>query len=55
MKKVIAIVAVVTIALVGLTSYNANETKKEKNNDTFIAAVKNIKGTPALGSTKKLD
>ena len=55
MKKVIAIVAVVTIALVGLTSYNSNETKKEKDNDTFIAAVKNVKGTPVAGSNKKLD
>lgn len=55
MKKVIAIVAVVTIALVGLTSYNANETKKEKNNDTFIAAVKNVKGVPATTTGKKLD
>jgi hypothetical protein len=53
MKKVIAIVAVVTIALVGLTSYNTNETKKEKSNDTFIAAVKNVPITD--GSKKKLD
>ncbi len=54
MKKVIAIVAVVTIALVGLTSYNSNETKKEKNNDTFIASVKGTPGQVAGGS-KKLD
>lgn len=53
MKKVIAIVTVVTIALVGLTSYNANETKKEKNNDTFIAAIKSVPVTE--GSKKKLD
>lgn len=55
MKKVITILAVVVIALVGLTSYNSNETKKEKSNDTFIAAVKNVKGTPVVSSSKKLD
>jgi hypothetical protein len=56
MKKVITILAVVIIALVGLTSYNANETKKEKNNDTFIASVKASKGViPVAGGGKKLD
>jgi len=54
MKKVVAILVVV-IALVGLSSYNSKEVKKEKGgeDDTLIASVlTNTKGTPIMGTTK---
>jgi hypothetical protein len=57
MKKVIAIVVVVVIALVGLSSYNAKDVKKEKGgeDDTLIASVlTNTKGVPVV-PTKKQD
>lgn len=44
MKKVILIVAVILVALVGLTSYNSKEVKKEKGNGDLIAQV-NTGGT----------
>lgn len=40
MKKAIAILAVVTVALVGLTSYNTNEDKKGNSNDRLMASIK---------------
>jgi hypothetical protein len=52
MKKVIAILVVVVIALVGLSSYNSKEVKKEKGgeDDALIANVlTNTKGIPLTG------
>ncbi len=40
MKKAIAIVAIIVVALVGLTSYNGNETKKNNGNGTLLAELK---------------
>ena len=40
MKKVIVIVAVLVVALVGLTSYNNTEVKKNKGNGNLIAELK---------------
>jgi hypothetical protein len=53
MKKVIAILVVVVIALVGLSSYNSNPVKKEKTgDDTLIASVvTNTKGIPLTNTT----
>lgn len=56
MKKVIAILVVVVIALVGLSSYNSKEVKKEKGgeDDALIANVlTNTKGIPMVPTTKK--
>jgi len=51
MKKVIAIVAIVLIAVLGLTSYNTNEVKTNKNdNSPLLAALKTTKGVPVIGS-----
>jgi len=66
MKKAILILAVVLVALVGLTSYNSNEVKKEKGNGNLIAQINTggtgvSQGTGTIGSgsggtgTKKLD
>ena len=66
MKKVILIVAIVLVALVGLTSYNSNEGRKEKGNGNLIAELKTggtgvSQGTGTIGSgsggtgTKKID
>jgi len=57
MKKVIAIVAVVVIAILGLSSYNTNEVKKETNGERLIASIKGGPGeTPTLSTgNKKLD
>jgi len=56
MKKVIAIVAIVVIALVGLTSYNGSEMKKEKNDDRLVAMLKTSKGDPIkIADPKKKD
>ena len=48
MKKVIAIVAILLVALIGLSSYNTNENTKSKNgDDTLLAALKtSTKGVP---------
>jgi len=48
MKKVIAIVAVVVIAILGLSSYNTNEVKKNESNSTLLASLNN--GGTGLGS-----
>ena len=59
MKKAILIVAVVLVALVGLTSYNSNDAKKESNgDDRLIAVIKTAKtGDPLIliGGGKKHD
>lgn len=49
MKKVIAIVAVIVIALVGLTSYNGKEVKKS-GDDRLVAMIKTGKGEPLTGT-----
>lgn len=54
MKKVIAIAAVVVIAILGLSSYNTNEVKKESNGSTLIARLDGP-GDQVTGSNKKLD
>lgn len=56
MKKVIAIVAVVVIAILGLSSYNTNEVKKSSKSDNLIAELK-TGGTGGLvvGGNKKID
>lgn len=41
MKKVIAIAAVVIIAILGLSSYNTNEVKKNETNSTLLASINN--------------
>jgi len=56
MKKVIAIVAIVVIALVGLTSYNGSEMKKNNERKTLIAELKsggNQLTDPKAGDKKK--
>ncbi len=55
MKKVIAIVAVVVVALVGLTSYNGNDVKKGSGDDGLFAQVKTKAGEPIKIGTKKAD
>ncbi|WP_181368997.1 hypothetical protein [Flavobacterium pallidum] len=54
MKKIILIVAIVLVAVVGLTSFNGKEVKKE-NGDRLIAQVKTESpGEPIIkGGTKK--
>lgn len=49
MKKVIAILVVVVIALVGLSSYNSKEVKKEKGGEDEVLIANlltNTKGVP---------
>lgn len=55
MKKVVAILVVVVIALVGLSSYNSKEVKKEKGGeDDLIASVlTSTKGQPIVTAPKK--
>jgi len=61
MKKAILILAIVLVALVGLTSYNSNEVKKEKGNGNLIAELTTggIVGGTTVGNGgnggKKLD
>lgn len=56
MKKVIAIVAVVVIAILGLSSYNTNEVKKSSKSDNLIAELKTGgTGSVVVGGNKKLD
>lgn len=56
MKKVIAIVAVVVIAILGLSSYNTNEVKKSSKSDNLIAELKTGgNGAVIVGQNKKLD
>ena len=56
MKKVIAIVAVVVIAILGLSSYNTNEVKKTSKSDNLIAELKTGgNGGVVITGNKKLD
>ena len=55
MKKIILIAAILLIAIVGLTSYNGKEEKKDKNKDVLIASFQNTKGLPTTPVGKKLD
>ena len=64
MKKVIVIVAIIVIAIVGLSSYNTNAVKKDNVTDNLIAELKtgggNALGTsnptpPQGGGNKKID
>ena len=49
MKKAIAIVAVIVVALIGLTSYNGSEVKKNNGNGSLIAELKS--GGTGTGAT----
>lgn len=40
MKKAILIIAIIAVALIGLTSYNGNQTKKDQGNGNLIAELK---------------
>lgn len=52
MKKVIAIVAIIVIAIVGLSSYNTNEVKKDNVTDNLIAELKTGgQGGSSVGNT----
>jgi len=56
MKKFIAIVAVVVIAILGLSSYNTNEIKKSSTTDNLIAELKTGgAGGVVIGGNKKVD
>ena len=56
MKKVIAIVAVIAIAILGLSSYNTNQIKKSSKSDNLIAELKTGgNGQVIIGQNKKLD
>lgn len=56
MKKVIAIVAVIAIAILGLSSYNTNQIKKSNKSDNLIAELKTGgNGAVIVGQNKKLD
>jgi hypothetical protein len=56
MKKFIAILAVVVVAILGLSSYNTNEIKKSSNTDNLIAEVKTGgSGAVVIGGNKKVD
>lgn len=50
MKKVIAIVVIFVLSIIGLSSYNTNEVKKNRNesNSTLLASLNN--GGTGLGS-----
>ncbi len=54
MKKVILIVAVIVVALVGLTSYNGSDKKKDNGNGNLIAELK-TGGTLNNAGAKKRD
>ena len=56
MKKFIAIVAVVVIAILGLSSYNTTQVEKSNKSDNLIAQVKTGgNGAVIVGQNKKLD
>jgi hypothetical protein len=56
MKKFIAILAVVVVAILGLSSYNTNEIKKSSTTDNLIAEVKTGgAGGAVIGGNKKVD
>ncbi|WP_298155055.1 hypothetical protein [Flavobacterium sp.] len=53
MKKIILIVAIVLVAVVGLTSFNGKEVKKNENGDRLVASLTTAKtGTPVAGNKK---
>jgi hypothetical protein len=55
MKKVILIAAIVIVAIVGLTSYNGKEMKRDNNGDDRLIAQVNteLPGEIAGGNKKK--
>ncbi|WP_432672561.1 hypothetical protein [Flavobacterium sp. SM2513] len=56
MKKFIAIVAVVVIAILGLSSYNTTQVEKSNKSDNLIAELKTGgTGSVVVGGNKKLD
>ena len=56
MKKVIAIVAVIAIAILGLSSYNTTQVEKSSKSDNLIAELKTGgTGGVVVGGNKKLD
>lgn len=56
MKKFIAIVAVVVIAILGLSSYNTTQVEKSSKSDNLIAELKTGgNGNVVIGGNKKLD
>ena len=56
MKKVIAIVFVIAIAILGLSSYNTNQIKKSSKSDNLIAELKTGgNGQVIITGNKKLD
>lgn len=56
MKKFIAIVAVVVIAILGLSSYNTTQVEKSSKSDNLIAELKTGGGgTVIITGNKKLD
>ena len=56
MKKVIAIVFVIAIAILGLSSYNTTQIKKSSKSDNLIAELKTGgNGQVIITGNKKLD
>ena len=56
MKKFIAIVAVVVIAILGLSSYNTTQVEKSSKSDNLIAELKTGgNGSVVITGNKKLD
>ena len=56
MKKFIAIVFVIAIAILGLSSYNTTQIKKSSKSDNLIAELKTGgNGGVVIGQNKKLD
>ena len=56
MKKFIAIVAVVVIAILGLSSYNTTQVEKSSKSDNLIAELKTGgNGGVVIGNNKKVD
>lgn len=56
MKKFIAIVFVIAIAILGLSSYNTTQIKKSSKSDNLIAELKTGgNGAVIVGGNKKLD
>ena len=56
MKKFIAILAVVVIAILGLSSYNTTQVEKSSKSDNLIAELKTGgTGSVVVGRHKKLD
>lgn len=56
MKKFIAIVAVVVIAILGLSSYNTTQVEKANKSDNLIAELKTGgTGSVVITGNKKLD